>query len=71
MGHAECTEKINAYNTLDGEPERNRPLERSRQTWEDNIGIDLRETDWEDVHLAQDRDQWRAVVNTAMIFRIS
>jgi hypothetical protein len=31
--------------------------------------MDLRETGWEDVdwiHLAQDRDQWRAVVNTVI-----
>jgi hypothetical protein len=29
--------------------------------WEDNIKINLKETEWEDVswiHLAQDRDQW-------------
>jgi hypothetical protein len=37
--------------------------------WEDDIGMDLTEMVWEVVnwiHLAQDRDQWRAVVNTAM-----
>jgi len=36
---------------------------------EDNIRIDLREIGWEGaewIHLAQDRDQWRAVVNTLM-----
>jgi hypothetical protein len=34
---------------------------------EDNIRMDLREIGWENVdcmHLAQDRDQWRALVNT-------
>jgi hypothetical protein len=34
---------------------------------EDNIRIDLREIEWEGVdwiYLAQDRNQWRAVVNT-------
>jgi len=34
--------------------------------------MDLRETGWEVVdwiHLAQDRDQWRAVVDTVMDFR--
>jgi hypothetical protein len=45
-----------------------RPLRR----WEDNIRTDLRELGWEGVdwmHLAQDRDQWRAVVNTMMNLR--
>jgi hypothetical protein len=35
----------------------------------DNIAIDLREIGWEVehwIHLAQDTDQWRAVVNTVM-----
>jgi hypothetical protein len=37
----------------------------------DNIKIDLRETEWDGmdrIDLAQDRDQWRAVVNTVMNF---
>jgi len=37
-----------------------------------NIRIDLREIEWEGVdcmHLAQDRDQWVAVVNTVMNLR--
>jgi len=36
---------------------------------EDNIRMDLREIWWENVdwmHLAQDRDQWQAVVNTVI-----
>jgi hypothetical protein len=40
---------------------------------EDGIGIDLRETGWESVewiHLAQDRDRWRSLVNTVMYHRI-
>jgi len=38
------------------------------------IRMDLRETGWEGVdwmHLAQDRDQWRALVNTVMNVRIT
>jgi Mlc titration factor MtfA (ptsG expression regulator) len=38
-----------------------------------NIRMDLRETGWEGVEwmqLAQDRDQWQAVVNTEMNLRI-
>jgi hypothetical protein len=41
----------------------------SKHRWEDNIKIDLREIGWEDVdwiHLAQNRDQWRALVNTVL-----
>jgi hypothetical protein len=37
--------------------------------WEDNIRMDLREMAWEVVDwmlLAQDRDQWWALVNTIM-----
>jgi len=53
-------------------PEGKRPLGRPRRRWEDNIKMDLREIGWEDVdwiHLAQDRDQWRALVNTKMNLR--
>jgi hypothetical protein len=41
--------------------------------WEDNIKIDLREIGFGDVdwiHLAQDRDRWRALVNTVMNIRV-
>jgi hypothetical protein len=41
--------------------------------WEDNIRMDLRELGWEGVdwiHLVQDRDQWRTLVNTAMNLRV-
>jgi hypothetical protein len=63
----------NAYNALVGEPEGKRPLGRPRRRWEDNIKIDLRETGFGDVdwiHLAQDRDRWRALVNTIMNLRV-
>jgi hypothetical protein len=39
----------------------------------DNIKIDLRETGWDDmdwIDLAQDRDQWNALVNTVTNFRV-
>jgi hypothetical protein len=62
----------NAYRILVGKPERKRPLGRPRRSWVDNIKMDLREigwggTDW--VDLAQAKDQWRALVNTAMDLR--
>jgi hypothetical protein len=46
-----------------------RPLRRPRRRWEDNIIMDLREIGLEGmswIHLAQDRDQLRALVNTVM-----
>jgi hypothetical protein len=50
-----------------------RSLGRFRRSWEDNIRIDLKEIDWEGVdwmHPAQDRYQWRAVVNAVMNLRV-
>jgi hypothetical protein len=71
MGGACSTDgdKRNAYRILMGKPEGNRPLGRPRRRWEDNIKMDLREIGWGGVDwidLAQDRDQWRALVNTVM-----
>jgi hypothetical protein len=50
-----------------GKPEGKRPLGRPRRRWEDNIRMKLREIGWGDmdwIDLTQDRDQWRALVNT-------
>jgi hypothetical protein len=66
-------EKKNAYRILVGKPERRRPLGRPRRGWEDNIRMDLRVIGWsvmDWIHLAQDRDQWRALVKTAMNLRV-
>jgi hypothetical protein len=62
-----------AYNILVGRPEGRRPLGRRRRRWEDNIEMDLREIGFGDVywiHWAQDRDRWRALVNTIMNLRV-
>jgi hypothetical protein len=56
-----------------GNPEGKRPLGRPRRRWVDNIKIDLREIEWDGMDctdLAQDRDQWRALVNTVTNLRV-
>jgi hypothetical protein len=58
-------EERKVYKVLLGKPEGKRPLERPRRRWEDGIRMDLREIGWgsvEWIHLAQDRDRWRALV---------
>ena len=56
------------FKILTGTPAGKRPLGRLRHRWEDNIRMDLKEVgssrNW--VDLAQDRDYWRAFVNTAL-----
>jgi hypothetical protein len=62
-----------AYNILVGRPEGKRSLGRPMRRWEDNINMDLREIGFGDlnsIHWAQDRDRWRAVVNTVMNLRV-
>jgi hypothetical protein len=62
-------ERRNAYRVSVRTPEANRPLGRRRHKWEDNIKMDVREIAWcgmDWIDLAQDRDQWRALVNTIM-----
>jgi hypothetical protein len=66
--------KRNAYRILVGKPEGKRPLGRRRCMWVGNIKIDLREIGWEVmdwIDLAQDRDRWRALVNTVMNLRVT
>jgi hypothetical protein len=44
------------------------------KTWVDNIKMDLREIGCDDIDwidLAQNRDQWRALVNTVMNLRVT
>ena len=57
---------------LVGKPEGKTPLGIPRRRWEDNIKMDFQEVgrggDW--IELAQDRDRWRALVNTVMNLRV-
>jgi hypothetical protein len=74
-GHvAHMGEKRNAYWILVGKPEEKRPLGRPRHRRVDSIKIDLREIkcsciDW--IHLAEDRDQWRILVNAVINLWVS
>jgi hypothetical protein len=46
-----------------------KPLRRPGHKWKDNIRMDVTEIEWnvvDCIHVVQDKDQWRAVVNTAM-----
>jgi hypothetical protein len=66
-------EKRNSYRLLVGKPEGKRPLGRSRRRLVDNIRMDLGEVGWGDVDwigLAQDRNRWRALVNSALNLRV-
>jgi hypothetical protein len=66
-------ETRNAYRILVGKPEGKTPLGRPRRRWVDNIKMDLGEIGWDGmdwIELAQDRDQWRALVNTVMNLRV-
>jgi hypothetical protein len=63
----------NVYRDLMGKPEGKRPLGRPSRRWEDGIRIDLRDIGWGSVdwtQLAQDRDRWRALVNTVVNLRV-
>jgi hypothetical protein len=65
-------EMRNAYKILIGKPEGKRSL-GIYAIWEVNIRMHLMEIWWKVVnwiHLAQDRDQWRVVVNTVMKFQV-
>jgi hypothetical protein len=73
-GHvARMGEKTKSYRILVGKPEGKRPLGRPRRKREENIRMDLREIGWggmDWIDLAQDREQWRALVNTVMNIRV-
>ena len=63
----------NGFKMLTAKPTGKRPLERPKRRWEDNIRMHLKEIgigtrNW--VNSAQDKDYWRALVNSALNLRV-
>jgi hypothetical protein len=59
---------------LVGKVEGRRQLGRPRLRWVDNIKMDLVEVGWGDVDwigVAEDRERWRALVNSVLNLRVS
>jgi hypothetical protein len=73
-GHvAPMGEKRKAYKISVGKPEGKTSLRRRSRSWVDNIKIDRREIGWGGMNwmdVVQDRDHWRAFVNTAVNLRV-
>jgi hypothetical protein len=73
---ARTTVEGKVHKVMVGKPEGENSLGRARRRWEEGVKMDLRDpgcgggggcVEW--IHLAPDRDRWRAVVNTAMNLR--
>jgi hypothetical protein len=73
-GHVTRLEKKrNACRILVGKPKEKRPLGKQRRRWVDSIKMGLRKIGWggmDWIDVAQDRYQWRALVNTVMNLRV-
>jgi hypothetical protein len=65
--------KRNTYRLLVGKPEGKRSLGKPRRRQVDNITMDLGEVGWGDVDwvgVVQDRNRWRALVNSVLNIRV-
>jgi hypothetical protein len=66
-------EKRNTPRILVGNPEGKSALGRPRLKWLNNIKRNFRDIGWDGmdwINLVQDRDQWKALVNTVMKLRV-
>jgi hypothetical protein len=64
-GHVPRMEgNINAYRDLVGNPKGKKQLGRARHRWDGNINKGVKEVDY--IQLAEERDNWQAVVNAVI-----
>jgi hypothetical protein len=73
MHVARMGEMRNRFKILAGRPEGKRPRGRPRRRWEGYIRTDLTDNGvrgLDRIHMAKDRDQWRALLNAVMNIRI-
>jgi hypothetical protein len=66
---ARIWEKRNSYKILVGKREGKKPLRGLRRRLMDNVKMNLRDIGWggmDWIDMVQDREQWRALVNTVM-----
>jgi hypothetical protein len=66
-------EEWNAYRVFDEKAEGKRPIGRPWRRWENNIEIDISKIGWgvmDRIDVAQDRDQWWALLNMVMNLRV-
>jgi hypothetical protein len=74
VGHVTRMGRRGNIYVIGGKARRKRPLGRPRCRWGDTIKMDLGGIGWggmDWIGLAQDRDQWKTLVNTVMSIRIS
>jgi hypothetical protein len=73
-GHvARMAKKRNSYRVLVEKPEGMKPLGKPSCRWEDNVKVDFKKIGWgvmDWIDLAQDMDQWMALMNTILNLRL-
>jgi hypothetical protein len=73
VGHVACMgDRRGSYRVLVGRPRGKRPLGSPRRRWEDNIKVGIRgvRRNMDRIDLAQDRDRWRALMNSVLNLRV-